>query len=192
MYLRLDAQRKILAHGYRGFEVLLALLAHKLSPKMRWPECGEKVTKMLHFKICIFFLILTLIFSLVGNKCINKPCSLSSLCCDVFFPGNGVWCWSCERLPSDRLDTGQNGSAVLSSFVTSQQRLNHHTSLSHLKVVFADAASFTQALHDGFVPQDVLLAEVFPTFAGLEHQAVDRVEVSQEVSHPFLHGKHTG
>lgn len=42
VYLRLDAQRKILAHRYRGFEVLLALLAHKLSPKMRWPGGGEK------------------------------------------------------------------------------------------------------------------------------------------------------
>lgn len=30
--------------------------------------------------------------------------------------------------------------------------------LAHLKVLFTDAASFTQALHDGFVPQDVLLA----------------------------------
>lgn len=38
MCLRLDAQGEILAHGYGGFEVLLALLAHKLSPKMRWPE----------------------------------------------------------------------------------------------------------------------------------------------------------
>lgn len=44
MYLRLDAQREILAHGYGGFEVLLAFLTHKLSPKMRWPE-GRKKTK---------------------------------------------------------------------------------------------------------------------------------------------------
>lgn len=38
MCLRLDAEGEILAHGYGGFEVLLALLAHELSPKMRWPE----------------------------------------------------------------------------------------------------------------------------------------------------------
>lgn len=55
MYLRLDAQRKILAHGYRGFEVLLALLAHKFSPKMRWPGGGEKDTEILYFVICIFY-----------------------------------------------------------------------------------------------------------------------------------------
>lgn len=37
MCLRLDAEGEILAHGDGGFEVLLALLAHELSPKMRWP-----------------------------------------------------------------------------------------------------------------------------------------------------------
>lgn len=54
VYLRLDAQGEILAHGYRGFEVLLALLAHELSPKMRWPGGGGKSTKMLHLVIPVY------------------------------------------------------------------------------------------------------------------------------------------
>lgn len=57
---------------------------------------------------------------------------------------------------------------------------------AHLKCVFADAASFAQALHDGFVPQDVLLTQVLSPLAWLQHQAVHWVEVSQEVSHPLL------
>lgn len=44
VYSRLDAQREILAHGHRGFEALLALLAHQLSPQMRWPGGGEEDT----------------------------------------------------------------------------------------------------------------------------------------------------
>lgn len=59
VYLRLDAQRKILAHGYRGFEVLLALLAHKLSPKMRWPGSGEKDAAY----CCTVFFMICLVFS---------------------------------------------------------------------------------------------------------------------------------
>lgn len=36
---------------------------------------------------------------------------------------------------------------------------------AHLKCVFTDAASFAQALHDGFVPQDVLLTQVLSPLA---------------------------
>lgn len=56
----------------------------------------------------------------------------------------------------------------------------------HLKRVFGNAAAFAQALHHGFVPQDVLLAQVLSPLARLQHQAVHRVEVGQEVSHPLL------
>ncbi len=45
MYLRLDAQREILAHGYSSFEVLLAFLTNKISSKMWWPEDGKRVTR---------------------------------------------------------------------------------------------------------------------------------------------------
>lgn len=60
---------------------------------------------------------------------------------------------------------------------------------SHLKRVFGNAAAFAQALHHGFVPQDVLLAQVLPPLPGLQHQAVHRVEVCQEVPHALLEGE---
>lgn len=60
----------------------------------------------------------------------------------------------------------------------------------HLKRVFGNAAAFAQALHHGFVPQDVLLGQVLSPLARLQHQAVHRVEVSQEVPHPLLCDKH--
>lgn len=191
MYLRLNAQRKILAHGYSGFEVLLALLAHKLSPKMRWPGGGEKDTKMLHFVICVFYDLFCNFPSGAPNESINH----------AHFPVSAVMYSSQEIVfgagaVRDCLLTGWTQDRTIQPLLPQlSHRSNHRTiqfSLSHLEVVFADAASFTQALHDGFVPQDILLAEVFPTFAGLEHQAVDRVEVSQEVSHPFLRGKPRG
>lgn len=72
MYLRLDAQRKILAHGYRCFEVLLALLTHELSPKMRWPGGGAKDTKMQRLVIRVFHDLSCIFPSGAMNKSI-KP-----------------------------------------------------------------------------------------------------------------------
>lgn len=60
---------------------------------------------------------------------------------------------------------------------------------THLKVLLDEIPSFAQALHYGFVPQDVLLAQMLSSLPGLEHQAVHRVEVRQEVSHALLEGK---
>lgn len=89
---------------------------------------------------------------------------------DVLLPRNCVRGWSSERLPPRGLPTGKYHSVVLSVIraplvYTSLSQVTALTFLaSHLKVLFADAASFTQALHDGFVPQDVLLAEVLSPF----------------------------
>lgn len=60
---------------------------------------------------------------------------------------------------------------------------------AHLKVLLDEIPPFAQALHDGFVSQDVLLAQVLPPLPGLQHQAVDRVEVCQEVPHALLEGE---
>lgn len=56
----------------------------------------------------------------------------------------------------------------------------------HLKVLVDEVPSFAQTLHDGFIPQDVLLAQMLSPLPGLQHQAVHRVEISQEVSHALL------
>lgn len=58
--------------------------------------------------------------------------------------------------------------------------------MTHLKVLLYEVPSFAQTLHDGFVPQDVLLAQMLSPLPGLEHQAVHRVEISQKVSHALL------
>ena len=52
------------------------------------------------------------------------------------------------------------GQEVSVSTVRYLQIKSEHLLLSYLEILFTDASSFTQALHDGFVPQDVLLAEV--------------------------------
>lgn len=64
--------------------------------------------------------------------------------------------------------------------------ISHIRSPTHLKVLLDEIPSFAQALHDGFVPQDVLLAQMFPSLPGFEHQAVHRVKVGQKVSHALL------
>lgn len=61
-----------------------------------------------------------------------------------------------------------------------------HVSDAHLKVLLYEVPSFAQTLHDGFVPQDVLLAQMLSPLPGLEHQAVHRVEIGQKVSHALL------
>lgn len=95
----------------------------------------------------------------------NTRCLLSVLCSDVLFPRNCVGRWSCEGLPSHRLGTRKyhqwlihspRGTITIHTFIDEVRKLNSF--LSHLKVLFTDAASFTQTLHDGFVPQNVLLA----------------------------------
>lgn len=58
--------------------------------------------------------------------------------------------------------------------------------MTHLEVLLYEAAAFAQTLHDGFVPQDVLLAQMLSSLPGLQHQPVDGVEVSQEVSNALL------
>lgn len=64
--------------------------------------------------------------------------------------------------------------------------LRYSQPTTHLKVLLDEIPSFAQALHYGFVPQDVLLAQMLSSLPGLEHQAVHRVEVCQEVSHALL------
>lgn len=90
---------------------------------------------------------------------------------DAYFPCSAVMYSSQEIV----LGAGAVSDCLLAGWAqenTSQQHIQssgHHyylplvdkartwNSFSHLKIVFADAASFAQALHDGFVPQDVLL-----------------------------------
>lgn len=62
---------------------------------------------------------------------------------------------------------------------------------THLKVLFYDVSTFTQTLHDGFVPHDVLLTQMLPPLPGLQNQAVHRVKVSQEISHALLETERT-
>lgn len=57
---------------------------------------------------------------------------------------------------------------------------------THLKVLLYQTSPFTQTLHYGFVPQDVLLAQMLTSLPGLQHQAVDGVEICQKVSHALL------
>lgn len=161
MYLRLDAQREILAHGYSSFEVLLAFLTHQFSPEMRWPEGGKRYrqtqrgflflvanTQHLYWVNCPDWI----------SNCENTWYLLSLLCSDVLFPRNCVWIRSCEGLPSHRLGTRKYQSVAYSQSHRYSLPLVDDLFLSYLKVLFTDAASFTQALHDGFIPQDVLLA----------------------------------
>ena len=63
---------------------------------------------------------------------------------------------------------------------------------THLKVLLDQVPALAQALHDGLVPQDVLLAQVLPPLPGLQHQAVDKVEGCQEVPHALLPGEREG
>lgn len=114
------------------------------------------------FQSQIFFFII----SQTSDKIVEKTpirCLLSMLCSDVLFPRNCVGCWSCERLPSGRLGARKYQSAAYSQssghhyYLPLVDKARTRNSFSHLKIVFADAASFAQALHDGFVPQDVLL-----------------------------------
>lgn len=63
--------------------------------------------------------------------------------------------------------------------------------LTHLKVLLDQIPSFAQTLHNGFVPQDVLLAQMLTPLPGLEHQAVDGVEICQKVSHALLEEEQT-
>ncbi len=69
--------------------------------------------------------------------------------------------------------------------------ISHIRCPTHLKVLLYEIASFAQALHDGFVPQDVLLAQMLPSLPGLEHQAVHGVEICQKVSHALLEVEET-
>lgn len=63
--------------------------------------------------------------------------------------------------------------------------------LAHLKVLLYEVSSFAQTLHYGFVPQDVLLAQMLSSLPGFQHQAVHRVEICQEVSHALLEEEQT-
>lgn len=119
----------------------------------------------------------------------TRRCVLSVLCRDVLLPGNSVGSRSCERQPSHRLSDRKEKNKTSSSVLAVFQASTDSKSLlfrPHLERVFGNAAAFTQALHHGFVPQDVLLAQVLSPLARLQHQAVHRVEVGQEVSHPLL------
>lgn len=57
---------------------------------------------------------------------------------------------------------------------------------AHLKTLLDEIASFAEALHDGLVPQNILLAQVLSPLPRLQNQAIDQVEICQEVPHPFL------
>lgn len=111
---------------------------------------------------------------------------LSVLCRDVLLPGNGVGSRSCERLPSYGLSERKGEKAKHQAARSPHLSGKRLWLCPHLKRVLGDAAAFAQALHHGFVPQDVLLTQVLAPLARLQHQAVHRVEVSQEVAHPLL------
>ena len=63
---------------------------------------------------------------------------------------------------------------------------------THLKVLLYEVSSFAQALHDGFVPQDVLLTQMLPSLPGLKDQTIHRVEIGQEVSNTLLETEEIG
>ena len=61
----------------------------------------------------------------------------------------------------------------------------------HLEVLLDEVPPFAEALHDGLVSQDVLLAQVLPALPRLQNQPVHQVEVRQEVPHTLLRTTHT-
>lgn len=124
----------------------------------------------------------------------NTRCLLSVLCSDVLFPRNSVGGWSREGLPPHRLGNKKASISITIIsvpliFTVGQSDWDVGFISSHLKVLFTDAASFTQALHDGFVPQDVLLTEVLSPFSWLQYQTINCIEVSQEVPNSLLYRK---
>ncbi len=58
--------------------------------------------------------------------------------------------------------------------------------VAHLEALLDDTPPFAEALHDGLVPQDVLLAQMLASLSGLQNQAVHHVEISEEVPHLLL------
>lgn len=84
---------------------------------------------------------------------------------------------------------GQSLSLWAFTFLSPITVLKYSQPTTHLKVLLNEIPSFAQALHYGFVSQDVLLAQMLSSLPGLEHQAVHRVEVCQEVSHALLEGE---
>lgn len=74
-------------------------------------------------------------------------------------------------------------TAIFSHFT-----LGNHGNLrkAHLEVLFDEISSLTKALHDGFIPQNVLLRQVLASLSGLQDQAVHHVEIRQKVPNTLL------